>query len=88
MYKNVGKKIQVLAQVLGWIYLIGGLGSCIAILILQEPIEIALIALGSGFVCMLLTWGLYGFGQLIEDTHDIKKSLSFRVDSTMQLPKL
>lgn len=75
MYNCVGKKIQVLAQVLGWIYLITGIIGFF-ILVAQTEFWSALASLGGGILFYFLTWGLYGFGQLIDDTHAIRDRLA------------
>ena len=76
MYYNVGKKIKVLAQICGWISLIGGV---IALFIgadfyggLDEPGP--WLFLLCGLVGFVSSWPLYGFGQLIDDVRTIKEN--------------
>lgn len=68
MYKNIGKTIMILSQVIGW----GGL-------ILGILIGVQYLEYGDGWI--LIIWGiilfigslpLYGFGQLVEDIHSNK----------------
>ncbi len=73
MYSNIGGKIKLLAQIYGWLVLIGGL---LAFFILlgdydfDEIFYVPLLAL-TGFAS---SWPLYGFGQLIDDVREMKES--------------
>lgn len=74
MYKNVGKKIMVLAQVLGWLLLIAGI--IVGLVYLSNSYSgddmIGVIALATGVVSFISSWFLYGFGQLVNDVNVIK----------------
>lgn len=74
MYKNVGKKIMVLAQVLGWLLLIAGI--IVGLVYLSNSYSgddmKGVIALATGVVSFISSWFLYGFGQLVNDVNVIK----------------
>ena len=83
MYNNVGKKIQSIAQVIGWISLISGLFAWIILITngydgwygyeyITEDDYIAWVALISGILGFMSSWFTYGFGQLVEDIHVLR----------------
>lgn len=92
MYKNVGKKIMVLAQVLGWILLIAGIIS--ALISLTDSTSrndwIGGIGLAGGIFCFISSWFLYGFGQLIDDVRIIRNASKETQKDTVsdELPEL
>ena len=73
MYKNVGKKIMVLAQVFGWLTLVGGI---ITGIVLMADIDagIGAVVAGGSVVLFLASWFPYGFGQLVDDVHELKNN--------------
>ena len=73
MYKNVGEKIKVLAQVIGWTCFAAGIIVWIALLVNENPI--AWVALGSGVTMLISSWILYGFGQMVDDIHVMKDKM-------------
>lgn len=75
MYKNVGKKIMVLAQACGWICLIGGGIAAISFFGEDEPVAgwISLAVAAIGFIS---SWPLYGFGQMVDDVNAIRGQAS------------
>lgn len=73
MYNNVGNKIKVLAQVTGWTCFAAGFIAWIALLANENPLGWA--ALGGGIAMLISTWFLYGFGQLVQDVHELKNNL-------------
>lgn len=76
MYKNVGKKIMVLAKIQGWLGLIAGIIVFIVIVVNDsDSLPLGLIFLIAGILLYISTWALYGFGQLVEDVHEIKGNL-------------
>ena len=84
MYKKIGKKIKILAMVLAIIlavfYVLAGM--TVILFTIQQPadVEIAGIAVGGGIaggvlliilgpvVAWLVSWFLYGYGELIDNT--------------------
>ena len=79
MYKNVGKKITILAQVLGWVSLGAGLFAWLYFIgnsAYWGPIKsddwIGWACLISGVVSFITSWILYGFGQLVSHVSDIR----------------
>lgn len=80
MYKNIGTKIKALAKIIG----IGGAVLCAVaafILILlggayeSKTLYIfAAVSFVSCFLCIISSWPLYGFGELIEKTAAIEKN--------------
>ncbi len=71
MYNNVGKKIMVLAQVLGWVGLIAGIITWIVLLSNYEKLGGWLSLIG-GVLSFVFSWFMYGFGQLVQDIHEGK----------------
>lgn len=90
LYSNVGKKLCVLAQVCGILFISAGI-----LFILAE-------ALGGGsyngilFVTGILTaplgvissWSLYAFGQLVDDLHAIRTGGAGNAPVSDELPDL
>lgn len=77
MYKNVGKKIMVLAQVLAWVLLIAGI--IVGIVYLSDSTSqnnlVGWIGIVAGVVFFMSSWFMYGFGQLVDDANKIKNKL-------------
>lgn len=74
MYNNVSKVIKAMAIVLGWLLLVGGV---VAFFLLKGNgvwRTTAYICLGGGILSFLMSWVLYGFGQLVEDVHKIREN--------------
>ena len=75
MYNNVGKTICVLGKILGVIGLLAVIVGLIwTLTVLKSPwyIGIPLIVLGGGITLLLSSFVFYGFGQLIDDVHNIR----------------
>ena len=70
MYNNVGNKIKVLAQVVGWLCFVAGIIAWIVLLACGEQIGWAV--LGSGVLALVSSWFLYGFGQMVDDIHEMR----------------
>lgn len=75
MYTNVGNKIKVIAQVAGWFWLIVGVIAWIYWLGDGENL-FAWISLLTGICVYFSSWFTYGFGQLVEDVHAMRKEAS------------
>ncbi len=90
MFKNIGKKIKVLAKVLCWIGIVLSVISGIAVMAsgnntvslngsyaVVSPVITGLIVIVIG--CLMSWIGsffAYGFGQLIENSDEIRKNIS------------
>ena len=74
MFNDVGKKIMVWAKVLCWIYIIAGIIAFFVYGIQEEEWGIAFACLLGGFAFVVSAWFLYGFGQLIDDVHEMRYS--------------
>lgn len=80
MYDNIGRKIKNLAKACGWICLIGGGLWTIFVLVMERSfVELEELLPGLGAILLfLLSWPLYGFGELIEKVGSIEKQLNFQ----------
>ena len=78
MYTNIGKKVMTLAKVMGWILLIGGAIAWLAFLGdgYSGNDIIGWISLVSGVVSFSMTWPLYAFGQLVDDTRALREKIA------------
>ncbi len=88
MYDNIGKKIKSLAAFIGIAFLVIGVFLGLYFLCNQHEVGwqgkqefykaddwIGWVALLSGIIAEILSWPLYGFGQLIEDTETIREAV-------------
>ena len=92
MYKNVGKKIMVLAQVCGWTCLIAGSIAWLYFLGNDRSRDnyIGWICLAVAVVGLISSWPLYGFGQLVDDVNAMRKSAEKPAEAapSEELPEL
>ena len=100
MYNNVGKKIQGIAKVIGWISLISGIFVWLILITngydsyygrryITEDDYIGWIVLISGILGFMSSWFTYGFGQLIDDVHALRyKSEHVDEYDNDELPRL
>ena len=72
MYDNIGGKIKKLAEVLGWIFIGGGVIAALALWLDMDSFLLGFIALIAGGLMYVTTWVMYGFGQLVEDVAAIR----------------
>lgn len=92
MYKNVGKKIKVLAQVLGWLCL--AVGIILALVYLTDELSqndlLGFIGLAVGVVTFIASWFMYGFGQLVDDVRALRNKKPENTDKAPvdELPEL
>ena len=76
MFENIGGKIKSFAQAWCWIILIGSVIAWIILLSDGGAGEwLPWIVLLSGLAIVPSTWIIYGFGQLVEDTHDLSNDV-------------
>ena len=90
MFNNIGHKIQVLAKVLCWIGIICWVITGLALMAGGSSMTYRLngefVRANSGAgVGVLVSWIgsflLYGFGQLVEDTHAIRANTESKKDA-------
>ena len=75
MYKNVGKKIQALAQVLGVLFLLAGVITGIVLFVDDGEVNVTgVISIVTGILMFFLSLPLYGFGKLVEDVSAIRNN--------------
>ena len=83
MFNNIGKKIMKFAKVIFWVILIIGIIVSAASSYEMARANTLLVGVVTFIPSVLLTvfaaWAstltLYGFGQLVDDTHEIKGSV-------------
>lgn len=92
MYQNIGKKIMMLAQIIGWLFLVAGVIVFIASFPdkYDGPEVYGWIALGVGVLSFISSWFLYGFGQLVDDVSVIRNAPKEAPKDTVsdELPEL
>jgi len=88
MNKNIGQNIKSLAKFCG--PLAFGLAVIAAYFVsLSGNFIGAVCILVAGLICWLSSWPLYGFGQLIEDVHALRKKTESPTDTASdELPEL
>ena len=85
MYENIGKKIKVVAQIVGWVCLAAGILTWFYFITnnysyYQNRIYITAddwigwVALVVGIMGIVASWPLYGFGELIELAGEIEQN--------------
>lgn len=83
MYNNIGKKIMKFAKVMCWIVIIGGIivsvASAYEMARVNTPLVGLVVLIPSVALTIFAGWAsflvLYGFGQMVDDTHEIKASI-------------
>ena len=68
MFKNIGKKLKVLAHVLFWVELIG---AAVGGLVMIEDLVALPVIAGGILVAWVSSMFIYGFGELIDKTCEI-----------------
>jgi len=88
MYNNIGQKIKSLAKFCGAL----AFGLCVIaafFVLLSGNFIGALIVLALGFLSLISSWPLYGFGQLVEDVSALRKKTAPPTDTASdELPEL
>ncbi|MBR5942128.1 MAG: hypothetical protein IKZ81_02170 [Clostridia bacterium] len=86
MFNNIGKKIKTLAKVLCWIGIIGSFIGGIVLAVsgassskkATDILLLILFGLAAAIIGAFLAWissfVLYGFGELVDSTQEIKRS--------------
>ena len=87
MYANIGKKIKALAKIIGWLMFILFLLLAISTVTNSSSIDdfFGLVFLICGVVALVMSWPLYGFGQLIDDMHALRTR--FAPEQTVVTPQ-
>ena len=81
MYTDIGKKIMILAEVLGVLSISFGIVAWICGLvygIYKTDLSVCLSAcmyIVWGFLGYVATWLIYGFGHLVDDIHRIRRAV-------------
>lgn len=73
MFKNVGKKIMTLAKVLTILDLVGAIIIGIAF---DEGFLGFIYGILIGVFAVIMCWPIYGFGQLVDDVHAMRKGMA------------
>ena len=76
MFKDIGKKIKVVAKVYTWIGIIGGAICGIVLLAFKIIIPGIIVLIVAPIISWLSMFTLYGFGQLIDNSDIIVNLLS------------
>jgi len=75
MYNKIGIKIKVAAKVIAWIGIIGSTIAGIFLMSYKPFVITGLgVLLGGSFISWILSWFMYGYGELIEKTTEIAKN--------------
>ncbi|MDE7262354.1 MAG: hypothetical protein K2N78_09930 [Oscillospiraceae bacterium] len=91
MYSNIGGKLRTLAKVCGVIGIV-----CAVICVLVEVLTVfdsfegilAVSGLMLGLLCVVTSWPLYAFGQLVDDVHAIRTGGAAKAPVNDELPDL
>lgn len=75
--EGVGGKIMGLAILMRWIGILGAIIGALAMMINDSDLILAALgtAVGGILTSIVTSWFLYAFGQLVADTHSIRKKL-------------
>ena len=93
LWSDIGKKIKLLAKILAVLGVIGSVLAFIIfffggiVVIIDQGVGPGFVMMGLGFVYLIagivgswvLSWFMYGFGELIEKTNEIAKNTSKEV---------
>lgn len=83
MFNNIGKKIMKFAKVMCWIVIIGGIivsaANAYEMARVNTPLVGLAVLVPSLALSVFFGWAsflmLYGFGQLVDDTHEIRSAV-------------
>lgn len=86
LYENIGGKIKNWAK---WIFIVEAIGAVIAGLALavNEDALYIFIAIVGPIIAWVGSWILYAFGELVEDTHAMRKKMCCQDDETKNKAK-
>ena len=85
MYKNIGKKIKFFAALVGYLGVIGSIIIGIVITTLLDDNYLTsdvsylgiIIGIVSALICWVSQYIIYGFGELVDNSTQINKKLSY-----------
>lgn len=86
MFRDIGKKIMLLAEIYALAVL--GVTAVVLLVMLSSGSRYAWLCLLAGVLLFILAWPLYGFGQLVQDVHDMHLSLGHANIQEDDLPHL
>lgn len=73
LYENVGGKLRILAKIVGVIGLVLAVIGLLLMMVGESAeFDIGLVMVIAGPVLLLCSWPVYGFGQLVDDVHEIR----------------
>lgn len=73
LYNNIGGKLRVLAKVIGVLGLVLAVIGLLLMMVGESAeFDIGLVMVIAGPVLLLCSWPVYGFGQLVDDVHEIR----------------
>ncbi len=70
MFRGIGKKIMLLAQIYALVVL--AVTFIVALVLIGSGSRLVWLCLLAGVFLFMLSWPLYGFGQLVQDVHDMR----------------
>lgn len=92
LYSNVGGKLQLIAKICG---VVGLVCAAIGILVMlltgfdDEALLAGIICVVAGISCIVSSWPLYAFGQLVNDVHDMRSNTKNEPDfEPVELPEI
>lgn len=89
MYKNIGKKVKIFAEIIGWLGLIGGLFAALVLLEDEWLRRVAWIPLVVGLSLYLFSLPLFCTGQIVDDLHTLRNiAEKDTVSGSEELPSL
>lgn len=90
MYENIGKKIQMFAVINAACITIAGILAWIIMLFNDRQADnvLAWVCLVIAIGALSASWPLYGFGQLVEDVHELRVNSKVSIPQNDTLPDL
>lgn len=76
MFRDIGVKIKILAVILTWLGIMGSVGGGIVLMMSDQLVIGILVALIGSLAAWLGSFLLYGFGELIANTTEIKEEMA------------
>ena len=92
LYSNVGGKLQVIAKICGIVGLVCAAIGLLLMLYSGFDDEMILAGVGcmvTGISCIVSSWPLYAFGQLVNDVHSMKLGANKETEfESFELPEI
>ena len=86
MFDNVGYKLKVVAKIVCWIGIIAAVVSGIALIVQRMALVGIVTIIGGALIAWLSALGLYGFGELVENS-DIRTNIAAKQDMEREAEK-